>query len=61
MIDLKESEIINACLKFQDDNAYYSDNQYITNTMLGMLKKSPKELARFLEKGKKSTSARTFL
>ena len=60
MIELKENDIINSCVKFQDDDTYYSDTQYITNTMLGMLKRSPKELARFFEKGKKSTPAMTF-
>ena len=60
MKELTEKEIINACGKFADDNIYYSDTEFISNSMLGKLKISPKELARYFEKGSPTTSAMTF-
>jgi len=57
---LTEQEIINACGRFVDDNAYYSDTEFISNSMLGKLKVSPKELVRYFEKGSPTTSAMTF-
>jgi len=60
MIGLSEQDIINACSKFTDDNIYYSDTEFVSNSMLGKLKSSPKELARYLEKGSITTPAMTF-
>ena len=60
MNELTEQQIINACSKFSDDNVYYSDTEFISNSMLGKLKVSPKELARFFEKGSITTPAMTF-
>ena len=60
MKTLTEQEIINACGRFVDDNAYYSDTEFISNSMLGKLKVSPKELVRYFEKGSPTTSAMTF-
>ena len=60
MIELTEQKIINTCSKFQFDENYYSDTEFISNSMLGLLKKSPKELARFFEKGSPPTQAMEF-
>ena len=60
MIELTEQKIINTCSKFQFDENYYSDTEFISNSMLGLLKKSPKELARFFEKGSLPTQAMEF-
>jgi len=60
MIELTEQKIIDTCSKFQFDEHYYSDTEFISNSMLGLLKKSPKELARYFEKGSPTTSAMTF-
>ena len=34
MIGLSEQDIINACSKFTDDNIYYSDTEFVSNSML---------------------------
>jgi len=60
MSALSEQAIINACSKFTNDDAYYSDTKFISNSMLGKLKSSPKELARYFEKGSVTTPAMTF-
>ena len=60
MIELTEQKIINTCSKFQFDENYYSDTEFISNSMLGLLKKSPKDLARFFEKGSPPTQAMEF-
>ena len=60
MSSLSEQAIINACSNFLDDNNYYSDTEFISNSMLGKLKSSPKELARYFEKGSVTTPAMTF-
>ena len=60
MIELTEQQIINTCSKFQFDENYYSDTEFISNSMLGLLKKSPKELARYFEKGSPTTQAMEF-
>ena len=57
---LTESQIINACADFQNDDLYYADTKYISNSMLGLLKKSPKELARYFNGHKETTNAMTF-
>jgi exodeoxyribonuclease VIII len=60
MIELNEQQIIDTVAKFQFDDNYYSDTKFISNSMLGYLKKSPKDLARFFEQGSIETPAMAF-
>jgi len=48
---LSEQYIIDTCSKFQFDENYYADTEFISNSMLGLLKKSPKDLDMFFQKG----------
>ena len=55
-----EQDIINACSRFQFDENYYSDTEYVSNSMLSRLKDSPKNLAHYLLHGAETTPAMIF-
>ena len=46
--------------KMKDDNYYYSDKEYVSNSMLNLLNKSPQTLAQFIEYGGETTPAMHF-
>ena len=60
MTELTEEHILQTVAKFQFDENYYNDIKFISNSMLGHLNKSPKDLQRFYEKGCPETSAMMF-
>lgn len=60
MIKLTEEHILQTVAKFQFDDNYYSDTKFISNSMLGYLKKSPKDLAKYYEQGSVETPAMSF-
>ena len=43
--------------KMKDDDYYYSDKEYVSNSMLNLLNKSPQTLAKFIQYGGKTTPA----
>lgn len=54
---MDEMTKLNLLLRFKDDNQYYSDNEYVTNSMLGMLNKSPQHLLRYMQGATEHTKA----
>lgn len=46
---MDEMSKLNLLLRFGDDTEYYSDNEYVTNSMLGLLNKSPQHLLRYMQ------------
>jgi hypothetical protein len=46
--------------RFENDDVYYGDSEYVTNSMLGKLKRSPKHLAHYLKYGSGSSQALDF-
>ena len=46
--------------KMKDDDYYYSDKEYVSNSMLNLLNKSPQTLAKFIEHGGEATPAMNF-
>ena len=46
---MDEMNKLNLLLKFGDDTEYYSDNEYVTSSMLGFLNKSPQHLLRYMQ------------
>ena len=46
--------------KMKDDDYYYSDKEYVSNSMLNLLNKSPQTLAQFIEHGGEVTPAMNF-
>mgnify|MGYP003659328057 FL=1 len=46
--------------KMKDDDYYYSDKEYVSNSMLNLLNKSPQTLAKFIQYGGKTTPAMNF-
>ena len=46
--------------KMKDDDYYYSDKEYVSNSMLNLLNKSPQTLAKFIEHGGETTPAMNF-
>jgi exodeoxyribonuclease VIII len=57
MEDLKRLDTL---IDFEDENVYYSDTEYVTNSMLGRLDKSPQHLQIYLEGGKEDSKALSF-
>ncbi len=57
MEDLKRLDTL---IEFEDENVYYSDKEYITNSMLGRLDKSPQHLQRYLDGHTEETKALSF-
>ncbi|MBC8295900.1 MAG: PD-(D/E)XK nuclease-like domain-containing protein, partial [Pelagibacterales bacterium] len=47
-------------LKFGEDKNYYADKEYITNSMLGMLNKSPQHLQRYFDGHREESPALNF-
>lgn len=46
---MDEMNKLSLLLKFGDDTEYYSDNEYVTNSMLGLLNKSPQHLLQYMQ------------
>ena len=44
-------------LRFGEDKEYYSDNEYVTNSMLGLLNKSPQHLLQYMQGHKQDSKA----
>ena len=47
-------------LALSDDNVYYSDKDFVSNSMLSLLNKSPQHLQRMLDGYKEESSALNF-
>jgi len=54
---MDEMTKLNLLLKFGDDTEYYSDNEYVTNSMLGLLNKSPQHLLRYMQGAQEESKA----
>lgn len=46
---MDELNKLKSLLKFGEDKEYYSDNEFLTNSMLSLLNKSPQHLQRFFD------------
>ena len=57
---MKTDEVLRSELILSDDEAYYSDKQYVSNSMLSLLNKSPQHLQRMIDGYKLDTPALTF-
>tara|TARA_B110000238_G_scaffold159742_1_gene173314 strand:+ start:882 stop:1655 length:774 start_codon:yes stop_codon:yes gene_type:complete len=57
---MKEEDILSQEIKFLDDDVYYADRKYLTNSMLGKLGKSPQHLREYFEGVGESSPALTF-
>jgi len=57
---MKEEDKLKYLMDFDDDNTYYSDREFITNSMLGRLDKSPQHLQMYLDGHMEVTPALTF-
>ena len=57
---MKKDEILKAELILSDDEIYYSDKEYVSNSMLSLLNKSPQHLQRMFDGYKQETPALTF-
>ena len=47
-------------IRFADDQEYYADNSYVTNSMLSKLNKGPEHLQHYLNGGVEESSALNF-
>ena len=54
---MDEMSKLNLLLKFGDDTEYYSDNEYVTNSMLGLLNKSPQHLLQYMQGAQEESKA----
>lgn len=57
-MDLEKAKLDLA--RFDSDEDYYGDTSYVTNSMLGKLKKSPKHLSHYLKYGSGTSQALEF-
>tara|TARA_R110000744_G_scaffold18096_1_gene48720 strand:+ start:1620 stop:2399 length:780 start_codon:yes stop_codon:yes gene_type:complete len=54
---MDEMNKLNLLLRFGEDKEYYSDNEYVTNSMLGLLNKSPQHLLQYMQGAKQESKA----
>ena len=57
---MNEVDKLKTILQFSDDNYYYGDKEYITNSMLSKLNQSPMHLQKYLDGEKDSSPALSF-
>ena len=54
---MEELSKLEALLRFGEDKEYYSDNEFVTNSMLGLLNKSPQHLLAYMQGFTKESKA----